>query len=82
MYFWQILTGKNWKLYACFADFHKAFDTVLHAGIKIQLLQIGVGQKFYNIINEMYKSRVSCVKVHMHITDFFWVRQGVKQGIT
>ena len=48
----------------------------------ILLLQIGVGKKFFNIINEMYKSRVSWVKVNIHITNFFRVRQGVKQGIT
>lgn len=25
---------ENWKLYACFVDFHKALDTVIDNGIK------------------------------------------------
>jgi hypothetical protein len=60
--------------------FHKAFDTVIHTGIKIKLLQIEVGQKFYNIVKEMYKSSLSCIKIHNSITDFFSVQQGVRQG--
>ena len=71
---------KNGKLYACFVDFHKAFDTVIHTGIKIKLLQIEVGQKFYNIVKEMYRRSISCIKIHNQITDFFQIEQGVRQG--
>jgi hypothetical protein len=37
---------KDGTVYACFVDFKKAFDTVIHTGIKIKLLSIGVGSKF------------------------------------
>ena len=48
-------SDKEGRLYACFIDFRKAFDMVIHEGIKIKLLEIGVGTKFYNIIKSMYR---------------------------
>jgi hypothetical protein len=68
------------RLYACFVDFKKAFDTVIHVGIKLKLLQIGVGSRFYNVIDSMYKLSNSCVRLKDQITDCFPVKLGVKQG--
>jgi hypothetical protein len=63
-------------------DFQKAFDTVIHTGIKIKLLSIGVGSKFYEIIKNMYEVSKSCVKLQNHIlvTGHFSINLGVKQG--
>ena len=44
---------RNGRVYARFIDFRKAFDTVIHTGIKIKLLQIGVVSKLYNIVKSM-----------------------------
>ncbi len=33
----------NEKIYACFADFKKAFDSIWHVGLLYKLLQINVG---------------------------------------
>ena len=44
---------KEGRLYACFVDFQKAFDSVIHCGLKLKLLQLNIGSKFYNIINNM-----------------------------
>ena len=38
--------SKDGRVFACFVDFQKAFDTVIHTGIKIKLLEIGVGSFF------------------------------------
>ena len=43
------------RLYACFIDFHKAFDSDVHIGLKLKLLHCNVGSKFYKIINNLYK---------------------------
>jgi hypothetical protein len=40
-------------VFACFVDFQKAFDKVIHTGIKLKLLEIGVSSRFYNIIKNM-----------------------------
>ena len=53
---------KEGRVYACFVDFQKAFDTVIHTGIKIKLLQNGISTHFYNIIKSMYSQSKSCVK--------------------
>ena len=54
---------------ACFVDFQKAFDTVIHTGIKIKLLENGIGHHFYNIIKSMYSQSNSCVRLNNTLTD-------------
>ena len=54
-----------------FCRFKKAFDTIIHVGIKIKLLDIGVGSLFYNIIKQIYDISKSCVKIQNQISDFF-----------
>jgi len=36
----------NEKIYACFVDFKKAFDSVWHDGLLFKLLQINIGGFF------------------------------------
>ena len=42
----------NEKMYACFVDFKKAFDSIWHVGLLYKLLQINVGGCFYNLTEE------------------------------
>ena len=42
------------KLFVCFVDFHKAFDTVIHPGIRYKLVRNGINGLFYKIICNMY----------------------------
>ena len=72
--------GEGRKIYACFVDFQKAFDTVIHTGIKLKLLQIGICSNFYEIIKNMYLSSKSCIRINNRITNFFPLGLGVKQG--
>jgi hypothetical protein len=53
---------------------------VINTGIKIKLLSIGVGSKFYEIIKNMYEVSKSCVKLQNQITDHFPINVGFKQG--
>lgn len=72
--------NKDGRVYACFVDFQKAFDTVVHTGLKIKLLRIGVGTLFYNVIKNMYEVSRSCIRIKHCVTDFFPIKLGVKQG--
>ena len=72
--------SKGERLYACFIDFRKAFDTVIHEGIKFKLLQTGIGTKFYNVIKSMYSVSRSCIKLNNELTETFPIKLGVKQG--
>ena len=57
------------KLYSCFIDFKKAFDTVIHPGIRYKLLQLGIGGCFYKSIDNMYLNCTLCIKVGDETTD-------------
>ena len=63
--------AKDGRLFASFVDFRKAFDTVIHTGIKIKLLNVGIGSLFYNIVKNMYNLSQSCVRIKKEITNFF-----------
>jgi len=67
--------SKEGRVFACFVDFQKAFDTVIHTGIT-KLIKMGVGSKFYNVIKSMYSSSEACVKLERGRTDFFKFKLG------
>ncbi len=70
----------NQKIYACFVDFKKAFDSVPRDLLFEKLLSYGVSGKFFNILKTLYKNDNCCIKVGDKITDTFLATQGVKQG--
>ena len=45
----KYINDNHKKLYVCFVDFKKAFDTVIHSGIKYKLLQNNINGMFYRI---------------------------------
>ena len=45
----KYINSKGEKLYSCFVDFHKAFDTVIHPGLKVKLRELNINGKFYDI---------------------------------
>lgn len=45
---------KKDKIYACFVDFKKAFDTVTHPAIYLKLLNMNIGGLFYKLIKDMH----------------------------
>ena len=69
-------------LYACFVDFHKAFDTVIHVGIiyKLQLQNIN-GYFFYSILKSMYMIDKLYIKVDNKMTEFFTAEVGSDKGL-
>ena len=68
------------KIFACFIDFKKAFDTIWHSGLLYKLKMINIGNNFYNVIKCMYTNNEVCMKMNDKITEFFNSTVGVKQG--
>lgn len=66
----------NGRLFCCFIDFNKAFDSVVHTGLKLKLIDMNVGTKFYNIICAMYKNSKACVKIGNSLTEDFFYQTG------
>ena len=67
------------KLFACFVDFKKAFDSVIHPGMKIKLKELNISGKFYDIINSMYSKTKFCVRLgdsRTHFKSDIGLRQG------
>ena len=67
-------------LYMCFVDFKKAFDSVWHLALKLKLLEYGISGKFYDIIDNMYKDNLNCIKSDGQLSNTFSCARGVKQG--
>ena len=69
------------KLYTCFIDFKKAFDSVWHDGLFYKLLRYNIGGKFYDLIKHLYsKTKCSIKFSDCQRTEFFNYCKGVRQG--
>ena len=71
---------KNEKLYCCFVDFSKAFDTVWRKGLVAKLKAFRICGKMFDIIENRYLNTNGHVIVHDFISDNFEINLGVKQG--
>ena len=70
----------NEKVYACFVDFKKAFDSVWHEGLFFKLLYNNIGGNFYNIIKSLYSNSKCAIKHTKSRTPYFPYLKGVRQG--
>ena len=59
------------KLYSCFVDFRKAFDSVIHPGLQFKLKELNINGKFYHILNSRYVKNSVCVKLGEYHTGLF-----------
>ncbi len=70
----------NPTLFTCFVDFHKAFDTISHVGLKYKLLKAGINGTFLETLSDMYSKSNMAVKVKGSLTASFSSMVGVRQG--
>ena len=68
------------KLYACFLDVRKAFDTVWHLGLFCKLSKFSVQGLLLKAIINLYDNIESYVRFKGYISDSFQVLQGTRQG--
>uniref|UniRef100_A0A4W5RDT1 ribonuclease H n=1 Tax=Hucho hucho TaxID=62062 RepID=A0A4W5RDT1_9TELE len=71
---------KEGKIFACFIDFKKAFDSIWHEGLFYKILQTGLGGKVYDLIKCMYTENKCAIKIKNQRTEFFSQSRGVRQG--
>ena len=70
----------NRKIFGCFVDFSKAFDTIPRDILFKKLLNHGINGRFFNIIKTIYINDKACVKMQGRRTKTFEINQGVRQG--
>ena len=59
------------KLFDCFVDFKKAYDSIWHEGLFHKLSTNQVNRQFLNIIQSLYKNSLFTVKLRKRCTQFF-----------
>ena len=68
------------KIYACFIDFKKAFDSVWHVGLLMRLQDYNINGHFYNLIKSLYSKSKCFIKLGSKRTKTFDYTRGVRQG--
>lgn len=68
------------KLYCCFVDFRKAFDTVPRALLWQVLEELGINGRMLQIIKSLYTNDSAAVRTSEGISEIFRCLLGVKQG--
>ena len=48
--------NKSKKVYACFIDLRKAFDSVIHSALFLKLLRAKIGGKFLALLKSLYSN--------------------------
>ena len=70
------------KLFSCFIDFKKAFDTVCREALIYKLNLIGVKGKFLEVLSHMYRNSKSKAKIKLlnRISEVIDINVGTEQG--
>ena len=71
---------KNKRLYCCFIDYQKAFDTINRSALWGKVIENGINGKLLRVVYNMYESAKSCVKQQTMISGLFACNMGVRQG--
>ena len=73
-------TNQGKKLFACFVDFQKAFDSVWRTGLFFQLIKYGLNHQIIKLLKNMYDKTSICLKLNGKLTPAFKTFRGVRQG--
>ena len=68
------------KAFVGFLDVKKAFDTVWHEGLLFKLCQFGFPRYIWILIHNWYRGSSSAVLWNSKTSQYFPVKQGVRQG--
>ena len=68
------------RVFACFVDFKKAYDSVNHVLLWKKLMETGISAKILNLLQQMYKDIKCRVKFRGFVSDEFIYSTGVRQG--
>ena len=71
---------KNGRLYTCFVDFAKAFDTVSREALLYKLWQMGIKGRFFACLEHMYNNSSAKIKLLNKLSQKIDILCGTEQG--
>ena len=72
--------GENRKLYFCFKDFRKVYDSIKREALFKKLLGYRVSTNFVSVLKSMHEKNKLSAGLLRRITEFFPSNVGLKQG--
>ena len=63
----NVSNSSRGKVYSCFVDFKKAFDTVWHEGLFQKLQEVNIKGNFLKLIQSLYKKSTCAVKKNVEL---------------
>ena len=76
----KVCHKNNGKIFSCFVDFQKAFDSIPRDVLLKKLNNYGITGKFFNVLRIIYTSDKACIKLNNSRSAFFDLNLGVRQG--
>jgi len=67
-------------LYMCFVDFKKAFDSISHDTFWVTMTDMGYSLHLIDLLAKLYRKQLAKVKVAGTLSEWFYVKKGVRQG--
>ena len=68
------------KLYTCFVDFRKAFDSVAREALLYKVAKMGLGGNIFRTLKNMYENTSARIKLINKLSDHIILKNGVEQG--
>ena len=77
---WKKQESSRKKIYFCFIDYAKAFDSVDHNKLWKILKEMGIPDQLTCLLRNLYSGQEATVKTGHGTTDWFQIRKGIHQG--
>ena len=68
------------KLYGCFVDLRKAFDTVSRDLLLHKIAKLNISGEFFDVITDMYNNSTAKIKISNLLSPDIKIEQGTEQG--
>jgi exonuclease III len=76
----ELYLKKHKRMYCCFVDYKKAFDSINRIDLWRKVLNSGIKGRIFTVIFNLYKQAKSCVSTNGCLSAFFACSVGVRQG--
>ena len=76
----QKYLGQKKRVYSCFIDYRKTFDTVCREALLYKLFNLGIKGQYFKCLQHMYSSSKAKIKLLSKMSESIDVLSGTEQG--